>query len=148
MFASTTFLIILSFFKEWERLRNSRCSHGTRTAFNFRNAVRILTNKFAFWFWASWFMAFPIASWFFAYSFAFRLRCLAMGNAVGLFAYCYALRAIEHFAAFVWALNFTFRFLAFYITNCISWLCATSMTFRWLAYWVANCWAMWVITFP
>ena len=64
-------------------------------------------------------MAFPVTSWFFAYSFAFWLRSLAVSNAMGLFADSYALRTVEHFASFIWAFNFTLWFFAFDIANSV-----------------------------
>jgi hypothetical protein len=43
MLALAALLVRFSLLEEGEGLRNSRGSHGTRAAFNFRNAIRIFT---------------------------------------------------------------------------------------------------------
>jgi hypothetical protein len=70
--------ILFSFFKERERLRYSRSAKGARAAFYFGNAIRIFANKFAFWFRAAWFVAFPVAFGFFADRFALRFGSLVL----------------------------------------------------------------------
>jgi len=117
--ALTTILISLSFLKEGEGLSNSWRSKRTRTAFNFRNTIRILANKLAFRLGTVRLMALPIAFRFFTDRLTFRLWRLAMSNTMRLFTNSYAFRAIKHFAAFIWAFYFTFWFFAFYITNCV-----------------------------
>jgi len=100
-------------------LGHSGSSHGARAALNFRHAIRVFANQLAFGLRAVGFVALPVASGLFTNWLAFGLRSLAMSYAVGLLANCDAFRAVEHFATFVGALNFTFGFLAFYITNSI-----------------------------
>jgi len=100
--------LLFSFFEERERLSNSRGSESARAAFDFRNAIGIFADKFAFGFGAIWLVAFPIAFGFFANRFAFGFRSLAMSDAMGLFANSYAFRAVEHFATFIWAFNLKF----------------------------------------
>ena len=100
-------------------MSNSGSSQSARAAFNFRNAVRIFANKFAFGFGAVGLVAFPVAFRFFANRFAFRLGSLAMSNAVRLFADSYAFRAVKHFTAFIRAFDFAFGFFAFDVANCV-----------------------------
>lgn len=87
MLTLTAFLILFCLLEERERSRNNRCSICARAALDFRCAVRIFTNQFAFWLRALRLVAFPVTFWFFADRFAFWLRCLAVGDTVGLFAY-------------------------------------------------------------
>ena len=93
-------------------------------------------------------MTFPVAFWFFAYSFTFRLGSLTVSYTMRSFANCYTFWAIEHFASFIWAFNFTLRFLAFNIANCVFGFGTASVAFWRFAYWVADSGAVWVITFP
>jgi len=141
-------ILFFSFFEEWERLSNSRSSQSAWAALNFRNAIRIFANKFAFGFGAVGFVAFPIAFGFFANRFTFWFRSLAMSNAMRLFANSYTFRAIKHFTAFIRAFNFAFRFFAFDIANSVFWFGARSMAFGRFANWIANCRAMRIIAFP
>ena len=117
--ATATVLIRLRFLKEGERLSNSRRSHVALAALDFRNAIRIFANKLAFGLRTVRLMAFPIAFRFFADRLAFWLRSLAVSNAMRLFAYCYALRAVEHFAAFIRTFDFAFWFFAFDVADCV-----------------------------
>ena len=87
MLTLTAFLILFCLLEERERSRNNRRSICARAALDFRCAVRIFTNQFAFWLRALRLVAFPVTFWFFADRFAFWLRCLAVGDTVGLFAY-------------------------------------------------------------
>ena len=115
--ALTALVLFFSFFKERERLSNSGSSQSARAAFNFRNAVGVFTNKFAFGFRAIGFVAFPVAFGFFANWLTFWLGSLAMSNAMGLFADSYAFRAVKHFTTFIRAFNFAFGFFAFDVAN-------------------------------
>jgi hypothetical protein len=144
----TALILFFSFFEEGERLSNSRSSQSAWAALNFRNAIRIFANKFAFGFGAVGFVAFPIAFGFFANRFTFWFRSLAMSNAMRLFANSYALRAIKHFASFIRAFDFTFWFFAFDVANCVFRLGAGSMALRRFADWIANSRAMGIIAFP
>ena len=112
-------LISLSFLKEWERLSNSGCTERAWAALNFRNAIRILENKLAFGLRTLRLVAFPIAFRFFTNWLAFVFGCLAVSDAMRLFADSYAFRAVKHFAAFIRAFNFAFGFFAFNIANCV-----------------------------
>ena len=141
-------ILLFSFLKERERLRNSRGSESARAALYFRNTIRIFANKLAFGLGAVRLMAFPIAFRFFANRLAFGLGSLAMSNAMRLFADSYALRAVEHLATFVRAFDFTFRFFAFDIANCVFRFGTGSMAFRRLADWIADCRAMRIVAFP
>jgi len=141
-------VLLFSFFKERERLSNSGCSKRARAALNFRNAIGIFANKFAFGLGAVGFVAFPIAFRFFAYRFAFWFRSLAMSYAMRLFANSYALRAIKHFASFIRAFDFTFWFFAFDVANCVFRLGTGSMALRRFADWIANSRAMRIVAFP
>ena len=96
----------------------------------------------------SWFFAFPIAFWFFANWFAFWFGCLAVSDAMGLFAYSNAFRAVKHFAAFIWAFDFTYWFLTFYIANCVFRFCTRCVASGGFAHRIANCWAVGVIALP
>ena len=129
-------------------MSNSRSSHSTRTAFNFRNTVRIFTDQFTFRLRTSGFVTFPVASGFFANSFAFRLRGLAVSNTVGLFADSYTFRTVIHFATFVGTFDFTFRFFTFNIANSVSGFSAGSVAFRGFANGVTNSGTMGVVAFP
>jgi hypothetical protein len=93
-------------------------------------------------------VAFPIASGLLAYRFAFWFGSLAVSNAVRLFAYSDALRAVEHFAAFIRAFNLTLGFLTFDVANGIFRLSATGVTLGRLTDGVANGRAVRVVTFP
>ena len=55
---------------------------------------------------------------------------LAVGHTVRLFANCDTFGAVFRFAGFVRALDFAFRFLAFHITNGVSWFLATGVASR------------------
>ena len=125
-----------------------RSSHGTRTAINLRDTVRVFTNKFTLGFRASGFMTFPVTFRFFANWFAFWFRCLTVSNAMGLFADSNALGAVEHFTSLIRAFNFTFGFFAFNIADSVFGFSAGSVALRGFADWVANSGAMWVVTFP
>ena len=115
--ALATFSLFFSFFEEGEWLSNLGCTKCTRAAFNFGDTVGVFANKFALGFRASGFVAFPVTFRFFANWFAFRFRCLAVSNAMGLFADSNALGAVEHFTSLIRAFNFTFGFFAFDVTN-------------------------------
>ena len=119
MFTLTTFFIFRGFFEEGERLSNSRSSHSTRATFNFRNTVRVLTDKFALRFRAGGFMTFPVTSGFFTDGFTLGFRSLAVSNAMGLFTDGDTFRAVEHFTSFIRAFNFAFGFLAFDVANSV-----------------------------
>jgi hypothetical protein len=93
-------------------------------------------------------MAFPITSWLFTYRLTFWFWCLAMSDAMRLLAHRHAFRTIEHFASFIRAFNFTFRFLTFHVANCIFRFSTRSMAFWGFADWITNSWAMWIVTFP
>ena len=93
-------------------------------------------------------MAFPVTFWFFAYWFAFGFRCLAVSNAMGLFAYSNTFGAVKHFTSFIGTFNFTFGFFAFDVADCVFGFSAGSVAFWGFANWVANSGAMWVVTFP
>jgi len=146
--ALATFVLFFGFFEEWERLGNFGCSKCTGAAFNFRNAIGIFANKFTFGFRASGFVAFPVTFRFFADWFTFGFGGLTVGDAMGLFADSDTFGAVEHFATFIGAFNFTFGFFAFDIANGVFGFSARGVTFRGFANWVANSRAMWVITFP
>jgi hypothetical protein len=148
MFALATFILFFSFFKEGERLSNSGSTSGTRAAFNLWGTIGILTNQFTFRFRACRFMAFPVTFRFLAYRFTFGFRGLAMSNTMRLFADCYAFGAVEHFATFIRAFNFTVWFFAFNVANSVLWFSAGSVAFRRFANWVANSGTMRIVTFP
>jgi hypothetical protein len=148
VFACTTFLIILSFLKERERLSNSRSTHSTRAAFNLRNTIRVLTDKLALRLRASWLMTFPITSRLFTYSFTFRFRCLAVSDAMRLLANSNTFWAIKHFTSLVRTFNFALRLFTLYIADRVSWFRTACVAFGWFAYWIANCRAVRVIAFP
>ena len=120
----------------------------TRAAFNFRDTVGVFANKFALGFRASGFVAFPVTFRFFADWFTFRFRCLAMSNAMGLFADSDTFGTVEHFTSFIGAFNFTFGFFAFDVANSVFGFSTGSVALRGFANWVANGGAMWVVTFP
>jgi hypothetical protein len=146
--AGTALIILFSFLEEGEGRRESRSTNGTRAALNFRSTVRVLANQFTFGFRASGFVAFPVALGLFTDGFALRFRSLAMGDAVRLFANSDALRAVEHFAAFVGALDFALRLLAFDITDSVFWLSAGSVALGRLTDGIADCRAVGVIALP
>ena len=52
---------------------------------------------------------------------------MTVGYTVRLFANCYTFRAVFSFTGFVRALDFTFRFLTFHITNSVSRFLATGV---------------------
>jgi len=112
-------VLLFSFFEERERLCNSGGSESARAALDFRNAIRIFANKLALGLRAVRLVAFPIAFRFFANWLAFGFGCLAVSDAMRLFADSYAFRAVKHFAAFIRAFNFAFGFFAFNIANCV-----------------------------
>jgi hypothetical protein len=148
MFALTTIFISLGFFEEGEGLGDSWCSHGTRAAFNFRNAIRIFTYKFTFGFRTIWFVAFPITFGFFTYWFTLRLRSLTVSDTVRLFANSDTLWAVEHFTTFIRAFNFTFGFFTFYITDGVLRFGTGGVTLGGFANWVTYCWAVRIVAFP
>ena len=115
--ALTAFFVLGSFLEEGEGLSNSRSSQSARAAFDFRHTVGVLANKLALGFGAVGLVAFPVASGFFADGFAFGFGGLAVSDAVRLFADGDTLRAVEHFATFIRAFNFTLGFFTFNITN-------------------------------
>ena len=146
--ALAALVLLFSFFEEWEGLSNSRSSEGARAAFNFRNAIGVFANKFALGLGAVGLVAFPVAFGFFTNRFAFWFGGLAMSNAVRLFANSNALGAIKHFASFIRALDFAFRFFAFNIANSVFRFGAGGMALGGFADRVANSRAMGVIAFP
>jgi hypothetical protein len=146
--ATAAVLVGFGFLEEGEWLGNAGSTHGALAAFDFRNAVGIFTDKFALGFRAVGFVAFPVALGFLADRLAFWFGSLAVGDAVRLFANCNALGAVEHFAAFVGALDFTFGLFAFDIADCVFGFGAGSMAFGGFADWVANGWAVRVIALP
>jgi hypothetical protein len=93
-------------------------------------------------------MAFPIAFRFFADSLTFWFRGLAVGYTVRLFANRDALRAVEHFAAFIRAFYLADWLFTFDVTYCVFWFSAGCMTFRRLTYGITDCRAVRVIAFP
>jgi hypothetical protein len=112
-------ILFFSFFKEGEWLSNSRSSKCARTAFYFRNTIRIFTNEFTFRFRTGGFVAFPVTFRFFTNWFTFWFRSLAMSNAMWLFANSYTFWTVKHFTSFIRAFNFTFGFFTFNITDCV-----------------------------
>jgi hypothetical protein len=91
----TAIFVSFSFFEEGERLSNSWSSHCARTAFDFRNTVRIFADKFALRFRTVRLVTFPIALGFFTNGLTFGLRSLAVSNTVRLLADSDTFRAIE-----------------------------------------------------
>jgi hypothetical protein len=148
MFTLTTFFILSGFFKEGEGLSNSRSSHSTRATFNFRNTVRVLTDKFTLGFRASGFMTFPVTSGFFTDGFTFGFGSLTVGDAMRLFADSDTLRAVEHFTSFIRAFNFAFGFLTFYVADSVLGFGTTGVTFRRFTYRIADSGAVRIVTFP
>ena len=148
MLALAAIFIRFSFLKEGERLSNSRRAHSARAALNFRSTVGVLADQFTFGFRAGGFVAFPVALGLFTDGFALRFRSLAVGDAVRLLADSDALRTVEHFAAFVGALDFALRLLAFDVTDRVFGLSAGSVAFRRLADGVADGRAVGVIALP
>jgi len=148
MLALAALLVGFGFLEEWERLGDSGSSHSAWATFNFRNAIRILADELALRFRAVRPVTFPVASGLLADGLTFGFRSLAVSNAMRLFANCHTLGAVEHFTAFIGALNFTFRFFTLHIANCVLGFSATGVAFRGLAYGIANGRAMRVITFP
>ncbi len=148
MLALAALLIGFSLLEEGEGLRDSRGSHSARAAFNFRNAVRIFTNKLAFGLRAVRLVAFPIASRLFANRLTFGLRSLTVGNTMGLLANSDTLRAVEHFTTFIWTFNFTLGFFTLYVADGVFRFSTTGVAFRRLTDWVTNCRAVRIITFP
>jgi hypothetical protein len=147
-FASAASLVLLSFLEEGEGRGNSRGSSSARAALNFRSAIRIFTNKFALGFRAVGFMTFPVALGFLADSLALRFRSLAVSYAMRLLANCDTFRAVEHFAAFIRAFDFTFRLFTFYIANGIFRLSAGRVAFRRLTYGITDCRTVRIVTLP
>jgi hypothetical protein len=148
MFALAALLVGFSLLEEGEGLRDSRSSHGARAAFNFRNAVRILANELALRFRAVGLVAFPVTSGFFANGLTFGLGSLAVSNAMGLLANSNTLRAVEHFATFVRAFNFTLGFLTLHIADGVLGFSATGVAFGRLTDRVADSRAVRIVTFP
>jgi hypothetical protein len=146
--ALATFSLFFSFFEEGEWLGNFGCSKCTRATFDFRDTIGVFTNKFALRFRASGFMAFPVTFRFFTDWFTFWFGCLAMSNAMGLFADCNTFWAVEHFTSLIRAFNFTFGFFAFDVANGVFGFGTGSVALGGFANWVANGGAMWVVTFP
>ena len=93
-------------------------------------------------------MTFPVTTRFFADSFTFWLRCLAVSYAMRLFAHGNAFRTIEHFTSFVWAFYLTLWLFAFHVANCIPGLGAGSVAARRLAHRITNSRTVWVVAFP
>ena len=125
-----------------------RSSHGTWAAVNLGDTVGVFANKFALGFRASGFVAFPVTFGFFADWFTFGFGCLAMSNAMGLFADSNTFWAVKHFTSLIRAFNFTFGFFAFDVANSVFGFSTGSVALRGFANWVANSGAMWVVTFP
>ena len=84
---------------------------------------------------------------------------MAVGDTVGLFADGHTFWAVFRLTSFIGALDFTFRFLAFHIANCVSGFLATGVAsgrsfkiinilYLVLADGVTNCGAFRVIAFP
>ena len=96
---------------------NSGSSEGARAALNFRHAVGVLTDELALGLGAVGLVAFPVTSGLFTDGFAFGLGSLAVCDTVRLFADGDALRAVEHFATFIRAFDFTFGLLALDVAN-------------------------------
>ena len=146
--ARAALTILFSFLEEGEGRRESGSTNGTRATLNFRRTVGVLADQFTFGFRAGGFVAFPVALGLFTDGFALRFRSLAVGDAVRLLADSDALRTVEHFAAFVGALDFAFRLLAFDVTDRVFGLSAGSVAFRRLADGVADGRAVGVIALP
>ena len=141
-------LISFSFFKEWERLRDSRSSHSTGAAFDFRNAVGVFAYELALGFRAVRLVAFPITLGFLAYRFAFRFGCLAVSHTVRLLTNSDTFRAVHQFTSFIRAFDFTFGLFAFDIANSVFRLSTGGVAFRGLAYGITNGRTVGVVTFP
>ena len=129
-------------------MRNFRGSHSAGAAVNFGNAVGVFAYEFTFGFGAVGFVAFPVTFGFLADGLAFWFGSLAVSNAVRLFADSDAFRAVEHFASFIGAFNFTFGFLTFDIADGVLGFSTRSVTFRRFADRVANCRAVRIIALP
>ena len=93
-------------------------------------------------------MAFPVATRFFAYSFAFWFWRLTMGDAVRLLANSDAFRAVEHFAAFVGAFNLAFWLFALHVANGVPRFCARGVATRRFTYRVAYGRAVRIVALP
>ena len=148
MFTLAALLVGLGLLEEGEGLADSGSSHSTGAALNLRNAVGVLADKLALGLGAVGLVAFPVTSGLFAHGFAFGLGSLAVSDTVRLFADGDALRAVEHFATFIRALNFTFGLLALDVANGILGLSAGGVAFGGLADGVADGRAVRVVTFP
>jgi hypothetical protein len=90
----------------------------------------------------------PVATRLLTDGFALGFRCLTVSYAVWLLANSYALRAVEHFATFIGAFDFTFRLLALDIADSILRFSAGCVTFGRLAHRVANSRAVRVVALP
>jgi hypothetical protein len=141
-------VLFFSFLEERKRLSNSGSSKSAGATFDFRNAIGIFANQFAFRLGTVGFVTFPIAFGFFAYGFTFGFGSLAMSYAMRLFANSNTLRAIKHFTSFIGTFNFAFWFFAFNIANCVFRFSARSVAFRRFANRIANSWAVGIIAFP
>ncbi len=148
MLALAAVFVRFGFLEEGEGLRNSRSSHSAGAALNFRDAVGVLADQLALGFRAGRLVTLPVTLGFLTDGFAFGLGSLAVGDAVGLFADCDALRAVEHFATFIRALDFALRLFTLDVADGVLGLGARSVAFRRLADGVANGRAVRVVAFP
>jgi len=93
-------------------------------------------------------MTFPVAFWLFAHSLAFRLGCLTMSNAMRSFADSNTFWAVEHFTAFVRALDFALRLLALDVADRVFGFRTRSVAFWRLADGITYRRAVWVVALP
>jgi hypothetical protein len=93
-------------------------------------------------------VTFPVALGFFTNCLTFGLGSLAVCHAVRSLADSDALGAVEHFASFVRALDFAFRFFALDVANGVFGFGARSVTFWWFADGVADGGAVGIVALP
>ena len=148
MLALAALLVGFGLLEEGEGLADSGSSHSAGAALDLGNAVRVLADELALRLGAVGLVALPVASGLFADGLALGLRGLAVGDAVGLLADSDALRAVEHLAAFVGALDFTLGLLALHIANGVLGFGATGVALGRLAHGVADGGAVRVVAFP
>ncbi len=148
MLALTAVFISFCFLEEGEGLSNSGSSKGARAAFNFRNTIGVFANQLALGLRTVGFMTFPVAFGLLTDWFTLGFRSLAVSDAMRLFANCDTLRAVEHFASFVWAFYFALRLFAFDIANGVLGFSTRSVAFGGFANRVADGRTVRVITFP
>ena len=125
-----TLVILFTFFEHGHSRVDNSTTGIARTAFHFRSAVGVLTNKFTFGFRALGLHTLPVTFGFFTNGFTFGFRHLTVSHTVGFFTDSDTFGTVIHFTGFIRAHDLTVGLFTLDITDGILGFLARRVAFR------------------